>query len=67
MLINKTFTFKGKTYVCSKMTLEYYNNCYGIIELKSPREDSFPVFLDYDSKSITECIKKFKTAKRSQP
>lgn len=60
MLINKTFTFKGKTFVCSKMSLEYYNKCYGIIELKNPREDSFIVFLDYDSKSITECIKKFK-------
>lgn len=66
MLINKTFTFKGKTFICSKMSLEYYNNCYGIIELKNPREDSFPVFLDYDSKSITESIKKFKTIKRSQ-
>lgn len=66
MLINKTFTFKGKTFVCSKMSIEYYNNCYGIIELKSPREDSFPVFLDYDSKSITACIKKFKTTKRFQ-
>ena len=66
MIINKTFTFKGKTYVCSKMTLEYYNNCYGIIELKNPRENSSIVFLDYDSKSITECIKKFKTIKRSQ-
>lgn len=66
MLINKTFTFKGKTYVCSKMSLEYYNSCYCIVELKNPREDSSIVFLDYDSKSITESIKKFKTIKRSQ-
>lgn len=66
MLIKKTFTFKGKTFICSKMSLEYYNSCYSIVELKNPREDSSIVFLDYDSKSITECIKKFKTTKRSQ-
>lgn len=60
MLIKKTFTFQGKTFICSKISLEYYSECYSIIELRSPREDSFPVFLDYESKSISECILKFK-------
>lgn len=66
MIVKKTFSFQNKTFICSKMSLEYYNSCYCIVELKNPREDSSIVFLDYDSKSITECIKKFKTIKRSQ-
>lgn len=63
MLIKKTFTFQGKTFICSKISLEYYSNCYSIIELRSPREDSLPVFLDYESQSISECILKFKKFK----